>query len=99
MAEDDRTLETVRLVVHGKVQGVGFRFFVANTADRLGVSGWTRNLSDGSVEILAHGNRQTLDEFTEAVRIGPPGSKVERLITTTKETPTEIGQGFLILHS
>jgi acylphosphatase len=99
MTEDERTLETVQLVVHGKVQGVGFRFFVSNTADRLGVLGWTRNLSDGSVEVLAHANRQTLDEFTEAVKIGPPGSKVERLVVTTKEAPTEIGEGFLILHS
>ena len=66
----------VRLLVSGRVQGVGFREFTWRTADRLGVGGWVRNLSDGRVEVVADGERPALDALVSAVRMGPAGAFV-----------------------
>lgn len=63
--------QAVHIVAHGRVQGVGFRFFVRMTASRFGVKGWVRNLVDGSVEAHAEGDRDTLEAFVEKVREGP----------------------------
>ena len=69
---------TVRLQVHlkGRVQGVGFRYFVQRTASRLNITGWVRNRWDGTVEVLAEGPRHVLDQFLGARRPGPPGAHV-----------------------
>jgi acylphosphatase len=66
----------VRLVVSGRVQGVGFREFTRRTAHRLGVGGWVCNLSDGRVEVVADGERPALDALVTAVSSGPPGARV-----------------------
>lgn len=62
--------------VLGKVQGVGFRYFVRQRAVELPISGWVRNLSDGRVELIAEGSRKDLEEFLAVVRQGPRGSQV-----------------------
>ncbi len=62
--------------VQGKVQGVGFRYFVRQRAAGLPIAGWVRNLSDGRVELLAEGSRAHLDALLAAVRLGPRGSQV-----------------------
>jgi acylphosphatase len=62
--------------VQGKVQGVGFRYFVRQRAVELSVTGWVRNLSDGRVELLAAGSRPDLEALLAAVRQGPRGSQV-----------------------
>ena len=101
MSVNSRETATISVIVHGVVQGVGFRFFVSRVAYRLGVSGWVKNLPDGAVEIQATGPRETLDELLDAVGDGPPGSRVahiERVETETKETPTDFGGGFQILE-
>ena len=69
----------IRLRVRGRVQGVGFRWFVRSTARRLGVSGWVRNLDDGSVELAAAGSDRALSDLRTAVRRGPEGARVEEL--------------------
>lgn len=102
MSANSRETATISVTVHGDVQGVGFRFFVSRTAYRLGVSGWVKNLPDGSVELQATGPRETLDELLDAIGDGPPGSRVahiERVETEPKETPAELlsGGGFHIL--
>jgi len=56
--------------VEGRVQGVNYRSFVQTAARTLGVSGWVRNDSDGSVEVVAEGTPETLDEFVDHVRKG-----------------------------
>jgi acylphosphatase len=66
-------------VVHGRVQGVGFRFFVLQSAAAQGVSGWVRNRLDDSVELFAEGDRPVLEQFLEQIRQGPPGSRVDRV--------------------
>ena len=60
-----------RYLVHGRVQGVGYRFFVQHAAARLGIRGWVRNLDDGSVEIYAIGSRADHDELSARLHRGP----------------------------
>jgi acylphosphatase len=62
--------------VSGLVQGVGFRYFVRTEANRLGVGGWVANLPDGSVTVVAEGERSALEQLAEALSVGPPGAAV-----------------------
>ncbi len=66
-----------RLVVRGRVQGVWYRAWTVKTARTLGLDGWVRNLSDGSVEILASGSEPVLDALVTACRAGPPAARVD----------------------
>jgi acylphosphatase len=75
-----------RYTVRGRVQGVGSRFFVRERAALEGLAGWTRNTDDGSVEIEVEGEREAVDRFDRAVRMGPAGSRVER-VETVDVTP------------
>ena len=67
----------VRLVVSGRVQGVGFRWFVRETARQHRLAGWVRNRPDGSVELETSGEEGGIRELIEALRRGPPGARVE----------------------
>lgn len=62
--------------VGGRVQGVGFRYFVRSAAQQLSLDGWVRNLRDGRVELVAEGNQAALMDFLAIVRRGPSGSNV-----------------------
>jgi acylphosphatase len=64
-------------VIHGDVQGVGFRYFVTRHAQARGLRGWVRNRSDGAVELVAEGERAKLDELLEAARQGPRHARVD----------------------
>ena len=66
-------------VVRGRVQGVGFRWFVRESAHRLGLSGWVRNLPDGSVEVAADGDAESIEVFRGALREGPAGASVAQI--------------------
>ena len=68
---------TIRFVVRGRVQGVGFRWFVLRVARTEGLAGWVRNLPDGSVELVATGEAGALARLRGALRQGPPASRVE----------------------
>ncbi|MFA6003814.1 MAG: acylphosphatase [Elusimicrobiota bacterium] len=63
-----------RFVVSGRVQGVGFRWFVHDCAENLGLRGWVRNLSDGTVEAEAEGRPQDLAELFRRLQSGPGGT-------------------------
>lgn len=65
--------------IQGRVQGVGFRAFVVDRALTLGVKGWTRNRWDGSVEVMAEGERKALDQLLVSLRRGPTMSNVLQL--------------------
>ena len=69
----------VRVVVKGLVQGVGYRYFVYRTARHLGVTGWVRNRPDGTVEVLAEGDRGALEELIAQLKVGPPAADVRDL--------------------
>jgi len=72
-------------VVHGDVQGVGYRYFVRAEARHLGLFGWVRNRSDGTVEFLACGRRESLDSFLDALRHRHKWARVERIEETTQK--------------
>ncbi|SER11531.1 acylphosphatase [Gracilibacillus ureilyticus] len=59
------------LIVEGKVQGVGFRYFTQSTAMENNITGWVKNLEDGSVEIVAQGEENDIHTFIDKVRKGP----------------------------
>jgi len=68
---------TQRMIVSGKVQGVGYRNWTIWTANALGVTGWVRNVHDGRVEIMASGDDKALDAMVEACRRGPMLARVD----------------------
>ena len=77
----------LRVVVTGRVQGVGYRAWIVRQARRLGLAGWVRNRADGSVELLAAGPPDALDALLEACRRGPPLARVEAVETQAAEPP------------
>ncbi len=77
----------VHLVVHGRVQGVGFRWFAQTRARALGLCGHVANRPDGSVEVLAEGERHRLDEFVALLRRGPRSAAVASVDETWSEGP------------
>jgi len=66
-----------RLVIEGRVQGVGYRWWAVDTARGLGLDGWVRNRRDGSVELLAIGEPDEIERLTSACREGPSGALVQ----------------------
>jgi acylphosphatase len=66
-------------LVEGRVQGVGFRFFVEEVARGLGLKGYVRNLADGRVEVYAMGERAVLARLRTQLEVGPRASRVERV--------------------
>jgi acylphosphatase len=71
--------DRLEAVVHGRVQGVGFRIFVVRHADRLGLRGWVANESSGGVRCVAEGSRESLESLLDDLRAGPSGASVERV--------------------
>jgi acylphosphatase len=69
----------MRVVIHGRVQGVGFRAWTEYTALQRGLQGWVRNCRDGSVEALFAGPPDAVAAMIDACRRGPRGSRVERI--------------------
>ena len=74
----DRT-QARRFLVRGRVQGVGFRWFVEREARLLGVAGWVRNNSDGAVEVLAQGSREQLSALYDRLQKGPRAARVDQV--------------------
>lgn len=81
--------------VYGKVQGVFFRAFTRDWASRLGLKGYVKNMSDGSVEIVAEGSEESIKELIKRVKIGPPAAIVERVSIEWRE-PSKVYNGFRI---
>ena len=65
--------------VFGSVQGVGFRYFTRETAEELGLTGWVRNMPDGTVEFRAEGSKDALEELIRRLKQGPVSGRVEKL--------------------
>ena len=83
----------VRLMIHGRVQGVGFRWWAREEARRLGLDGWVRNRADGSVELLAAGPAVAVAELVELCGRGPPAARVTA-IDRSDASPDEATPGF-----
>ena len=67
----------IKITVSGLVQGVGFRYFTYRVASKLSLNGYVQNKNDGSVEVVAEGDRSKLLMLVEELRIGPPGASVD----------------------
>jgi len=80
--------------VYGFVQGVGFRYFVKRNALKLGLSGYAKNLPDGSVEVVAEGSEESLLKLLHYLREGSPYSRVEKVDYTLKDNVLNEMTGF-----
>lgn len=77
--------------IHGKVQGVGYRFYATRVARRMGLKGWIQNMRDGSVETLVEGEQQVIDEWLEELKEGPRYAEVTHFDQETKEFTGRLG--------
>jgi len=84
-------LTHLRLRIEGFVQAVGYRNYVIAEAARLGVDGWVRNRSDGSVEALVSGPTKAVEAFVSAATQGPRGARVNAVVLHNSQPPTEKG--------
>ncbi len=89
MSDDDLT--ALRIRVEGFVQAVGYRHFAIVEAKKLGLDGWIRNRSDGTVEILVSGGTKAVEAFVAASMRGPEGSRVSNVELYKAEPPGEKG--------
>lgn len=87
----------VQVRATGRVQGVFFRQSAREQAERLGLSGWVRNLPDGSVEALFEGERPLVEQAVAWCRQGPPRARVDELVVMWLDGPAETG-GFAIRY-
>ncbi len=78
-------------LVKGRVQGVGFRWYVHREAAALELNGWVRNTEDGHVEVVASGDAESLDELKQALRKGSRGSRVDAVLV--HELDAKEGEG------
>jgi acylphosphatase len=79
-AEAQPAAVRLEATVRGRVQGVGFRYFVVRHSRRLGLVGWVANEPDGSVRLVAEGSDDAIAELDRAIDVGPPGAVVEAVI-------------------
>ncbi len=86
------TVATRQFRIRGRVQGVGFRYWTQREAQRLGLSGWVRNLPDYSVKAEAAGSDEQLDEFQRWLQHGPPGARVDQLEVSAVDEDELAGQ-------
>ena len=70
----------LHFLIQGRVQGVGFRWYVNREAGELGLRGWVRNTEDGDVEVVVSGSEADLAELRSSLRRGPRGARVDRLV-------------------
>ena len=87
--------KTLNVLIKGRVQGVGFRYFTKNKAKELHLSGWVRNLPDGSVETMVMGPFSVLEQLLHCLKKGPVGSHVESVEVQWLSEPQEF-KGFEI---
>ncbi len=79
MNSAEKSIHARRYLVRGRVQGVGFRWFVEREAHILGVAGWVRNNADGAVEVLAQGTRDQLSALRDRLQQGPRAARVDQV--------------------
>lgn len=87
----------LQVTVSGSVQGVGFRYFTQMKAVQFGITGWVKNNTNGTVHIVAAGDKDNLDQFIHELRLGNPFSKVEN-IEINELSDTETFQSFKIKY-
>ena len=91
----------LHVLVRGRVQGVGFRWYVREVARDLGLAGWVRNRPDGAVEVAADGDAQMINRLREMLRTGPSGASVTAVDDIAGESTgaaQAMGRPFTILR-
>jgi acylphosphatase len=88
----------VHFEVGGKVQGVGFRWFVREAAQRAGLAGWVKNRPDGRVEIAASGTETAIANLVSAARVGPPGARVDHVAELPNTGLDELPRPFTVMR-
>jgi acylphosphatase len=86
----------LRLLISGRVQGVAYRYCMADQCRQLGVAGWVRNLANGSVEAEIEGDPKAVESVVAWARQGPPAARVVEVITD--ERPVRSGTGFEVAY-
>lgn len=81
----------LHLLIHGRVQGVGYRAFLQAEAEKRRLSGWTRNLRSGEVEAIIAGAAEAVEALIEACRKGPLGSRVDGIVRSDAAPPRPTG--------
>lgn len=89
--------KAVRGSVQGRVQGVGFRYFVQEIAEKFGIVGYVRNVNEDIVEFLAQGEEEDLNDFLARIKNGPPMARVDRMVSTETMINSKL-QFFAITH-
>ena len=84
-------MRSTRFVVTGRVQGVGFRYFVGREAEALGLEGWVRNLPDGGVEVVASGDDVAVATLEGRLWAGPPHARVTTVTAAATDPPAAAG--------
>ncbi len=93
----DASLKEILAIAKGRVQGVGYRWFVKSIAEKYNVKGYVMNLSNGDVEILAQGNEDTLKMFLKEVSAKEDfGPYVEQILILRESNPKALYKGFFI---
>ncbi len=83
----------IHVVIHGRVQGVGFRAWMSERANELGLQGWVRNRNEGSLEALLRGDEDALEELLGECEYGPPEAEVDD-IAIQESMSDDIDDGF-----
>ena len=89
LSDQDQAIQARRFLVRGRVQGVGFRWFVERQAHILGIAGWVRNNADGAVEVFAQGTREQINNMLAQLRQGPRAARVDAV----DESEVPLSQG------
>jgi len=90
-------MRQLHAIVTGRVQGVGFRFWTEDVALSLGLDGFVRNLPDGSVEVVARGPQEPLDELVRSLHRGPGASRVAG-VSVTWDSTVHVEDGFRVRY-
>lgn len=87
---------TKHLIISGRVQGVGFRFFTYRIAKELGIKGWVQNLQDGTVETVVTGSHENVEKMVDKLKEGPPSARVQNIEEVNGQINTDNFNGFTI---
>ncbi len=87
-------IQAIHAIAEGRVQGVGYRWFVQNIATKLGIKGYVRNLPDGTVEVEAEGDTDSLDALVSEMKKGPLGAHVKAVKTHRTDLQSESERRF-----
>ncbi len=74
-------MKKIKTIIYGKVQGVGFRFFIQKSAQKYGIKGWVRNIDNDKVEIVCLGEQKEMDKLLKNIKKGPEGARIKKIET------------------